>query len=109
MREIICYCLQDDPESEELEIFRETKKAIETEAFKRIMEKTPEMQLYIKTDSPETFRKNRLVAQKLVDEGEAAFPLVFLDGAIYRSGKFIEMKELAALLNIGISIQREEE
>lgn len=52
MREIICYCLQDDPESEELEIFRETKKAIETEAFKRIMEKTPEMQLYIKTDSP---------------------------------------------------------
>ncbi|EUJ27589.1 hypothetical protein LMUR_08624 [Listeria grayi FSL F6-1183] len=49
------------------------------------------------------------MAQKLVDEGEAAFPLVFLDGAIYRSGKFIEMKELAALLNIGISIQREEE
>lgn len=108
MREIICYCLQDDPESEELEIFRGTKKAIESEEFKKIMEETPEMQLYIKTDSPEAFRKNRLVAQKLMEEGEAAFPLVFLDGSSYRSGEFIEMEELAAILNIGISIQREE-
>lgn len=109
MREIICYCLQDDPESEELEIFRETKKNIETEAFKRIMGKTPKMQLYIKTDSPDPFWENKLVAKKLADEGEAAFPLVFLDGVIYRSGKFIETKKLAAILGIGISIQREKE
>ena len=54
------------------------------------------------SQNPRVFVENKLVNSTLNDKGEAALPLVLVNGKVAVSGHYPERKELAELLNLKV-------
>lgn len=99
------YCLEDEPKNEKLEIFKAISNG--SKQLEACNGKT--IELYIKSESEKPFLENKLVKDKLIIAGKEAFPLVLVNDTVYRSGEFLDIEELEALLDVGISLQREDD
>ena len=52
------------------------------------------------SQSPAAFVDNKLVNSTLAEKGEAALPLLLINGKLAVTGRYPDLKELAALLNL---------
>lgn len=108
MINISCYCLADDENCLELEVF----KSIHDESFRNSYnlhsEEKLSTHLYIKSESNIPFTKNELVDKELKKDGDNALPLVIINNEIIKHGDLLSVEELSDLLGIGISTQSDE-
>jgi len=52
------------------------------------------------SQNPAVFVENKLVNSTLAEKGEAALPLLLINGKLAVTGRYPDLKELAALLNL---------
>jgi hypothetical protein len=55
------------------------------------------------SQDPSAFVENQLVSSTLADRGEAALPLVLVNGQVAVAGRYPDRKELAGLVNLKVS------
>ncbi|MGE6261369.1 arsenic metallochaperone ArsD family protein [Heyndrickxia sporothermodurans] len=108
MINISYYCLVDNENCLELEVF----KSLHNENFRNSYNLHSEdkliTHLYIKSESSTPFFQNELVDKELNKDGDNALPLVIINNEIIKRGDLLTVEELSDLLGIGISIQTDE-
>jgi AhpD family alkylhydroperoxidase len=67
---------------------------------KWLQEQSIEVQRFNLSQSPAAFVENEQVKQALTEKGEAALPLLLVDGRVLASGNYPERSELAAALGL---------
>lgn len=108
MMNIRYYCLENDENCLELEVF----KSIHDEDFRNTYslygKEELSTHLYIKSESSIPFAQDELVAEALKREGDHALPIVICNNEIIKRGAYLSAEELSKLLDIGISTQSDE-